>query len=372
MGQDRRPRRRRRRARSGARRLPDGDVETPGRRLPAALPRRARSADRGHRRDRRSACPDPRSPAGASDGDRHRRRRPTATGSASSTIRRRSTATGSTATPPATTPTTPGGSGCSAARRSRPCAPTAGRSTSSTSTTGTPGPAAIFRDARYADDPIIGGAAILLTLHNLAYHGWTPRARLGQLGLRPGDGVVGDGRRRDRPAARRHRAGRARQHGLARVRGRGADARPSGWASTARCAPRATGSSGSSTGSTRPSGTRRPTPPSPRPTRATDLAGKAACRADLLARVGFDPADDGPVLGMIGRLDPQKGFDLLADAAPALLARGARLVVQGSGHPALADPFRALAAAHPRPGRAHRALRPGDGPADLRRRRPVR
>ena len=37
------------------------------------------------------------------------------------------------------------------------------------------GPAAIFRDDRYADDPIVGGAAILITLHNLAYHGWTPR-----------------------------------------------------------------------------------------------------------------------------------------------------------------------------------------------------
>ena len=44
---------------------------------------------------------------------------------------------------------------------------------------------------------------------------------------------------------------------------------------------------------------------------------------------------------MIGRLDPQKGFDLLADAAPALLERGARLVVQGSRRPAIADPFRA-------------------------------
>ncbi len=50
---------------------------------------------------------------------------------------------------------------------------------------------------------------------------------------------------------------------------------------------------------------------------------------------------------MIGRLDPQKGFDLLADATPTLLARGVRLVVQGSGHPALADPFRAIAPAQP-------------------------
>ena len=41
------------------------------------------------------------------------------------------------------------------------------------------GPAAIWRDERYADDPIVGAAAILMTLHNLAYHGWTPRSHLG-------------------------------------------------------------------------------------------------------------------------------------------------------------------------------------------------
>ena len=51
------------------------------------------------------------------------------------------------------------------------------------------------------------------------------------------------------------------------------------------------------------------------------LERKAANRADLLERNGMDPADDGIVLGMIGRLDPQKGFDLLADGAPALVAR---------------------------------------------------
>ena len=53
------------------------------------------------------------------------------------------------------------------------------------------------------------------------------------------------------------------------------------------------------------------------------------------------------MLGMIGRMDPQKGFDLLADGAADLLAAGARIIVQGSGHASLADPFRALAAASP-------------------------
>jgi starch synthase len=64
-----------------------------------------------------------------------------------------------------------------------------------------------------------------------------------------------------------------------------------------------------------------------------DRSGKAACRADLLTRLGMDPGDDGPVLGMIGRLDPQKGFDLVAGAAPDLLSDGFRLVVQARGRP---------------------------------------
>ena len=50
---------------------------------------------------------------------------------------------------------------------------------------------------------------------------------------------------------------------------------------------------------------------------------------------------------MIGRLDPQKGFDLLADAAPRLLDAGARLVVLGSGDPAQVAGFRSLAARRP-------------------------
>ena len=59
--------------------------------------------------------------------------------------------------------------------------------------------------------------------------------------------------------------------------------------------------------------------------------GKARCRADVLEAVGMDPDDARPVLGMIGRLDRQKGFDILAAAAPALLKRGFRLIVQGVG-----------------------------------------
>src|SRR5450830_1846008 len=73
------------------------------------------------------------------------------------------------------------------------------------------------------------------------------------------------------------------------------------------------------------------------------LAGKAECRQALLAELGFDPDDPGPVLGMIGRLDPQEGFDLLAGAAPDLVASGARLVALGMGEPKLVRDLRKVA-----------------------------
>jgi starch synthase len=76
----------------------------------------------------------------------------------------------------------------------------------------------------------------------------------------------------------------------------------------------------------------------------SDLSGKAVCRRALLSELGFDPADDRPLLGMIGRLDPQKGFDLLAGAARDLLVEGARIVVLGTGDAKLVADLRALAA----------------------------
>jgi starch synthase len=71
------------------------------------------------------------------------------------------------------------------------------------------GPAGIFRGGAYAGDPIIARAAIVTTLHNLAYHGWTSNADLPQLGLRPGNGAPGqnaDGSTCSRPGSRRPRS----------------------------------------------------------------------------------------------------------------------------------------------------------------------
>jgi starch synthase len=203
------------------------------------------------------------------------------------------------------------------------------------------GPAAIFRDLWYRDDPIAGSAALVMTLHNLAYHGWTPNAALAQLGVRPGDGVPGqnaDGV--DLLAAGIEAAEIVNtvsptyaREALTPEFGMGLDPllRKRG--------DRFIGIlNGLDTAVWDPATDRDLAAPYSR----GDLGGKAECRADLLRRVGFDPNDDGPVIGMIGRMDPQKGFDLLAGATPDLLVRGGRVIVQGTGHPSLADPFRKL------------------------------
>jgi starch synthase len=77
-------------------------------------------------------------------------------------------------------------------------------------------------------------------------------------------------------------------------------------------------------------------------------AGKRACRAALAAEAGLPPPDDAtPLVGVIARMSHQKGSDLIAEIAPALGALGAKLIVLGSGEPALEARFEHLARAFP-------------------------
>jgi starch synthase len=208
------------------------------------------------------------------------------------------------------------------------------------------GPAVAYRDLRYADDPIVGRAAIATTVHNLAYHGWTPAESVGQLGLTRDEGLlVWDGAGIDLLGIALERAEVANtvsptfaEEALTPEYGKGLDA------ILRRKEDRFVGIlNGLDTELWDPAAD----PVLAAPYAAASIAGKAACRADLLQRTGLDPADDGPVFGMIGRLDPQKGFDLAAAIAEPLVAAGGRLVVQGSGDPAIAALLRAAAAAHP-------------------------
>lgn len=205
-------------------------------------------------------------------------------------------------------------------------------------------PAVLARDLASPDDPIVGRAAMTLTIHNLAYHGWVPREQVADLGLGP-DPAVGW------PAGVN-----LLQEGIARVET--LNAVSPGYAREVLVPEHGRGLDGD----LRARGDRftgivngldqdlwDPATDEALAARfdAADLAGKAICRADLCARLGLDPADPSPILGAIARLDPQKGFDLVAGAVPDLVAMGARVVALGSGDHDLVAGMQAAAAAHP-------------------------
>lgn len=62
---------------------------------------------------------------------------------------------------------------------------------------------------------------------------------------------------------------------------------------------------------------------------AEDLAGKAECKAALQREAGLEENAQVPLVGMVTRLDAQKGLDLLAEALPQL--EDMQLVVLGTG-----------------------------------------
>jgi starch synthase len=79
-----------------------------------------------------------------------------------------------------------------------------------------------------------------------------------------------------------------------------------------------------------------------RPYSAEDLAGKAACKADLLRAFGLPEFPDLPVLGVTSRLVWQKGFDIVAGAWWDFLARPLRMVVLGTGDHGVQEGLRYL------------------------------
>jgi starch synthase len=61
------------------------------------------------------------------------------------------------------------------------------------------------------------------------------------------------------------------------------------------------------------------------------MGGKKLCKAALQRQFGLPERDDVPVLGFIGRLDHQKGVDLITEIAPWLMGQDVQLVMLGSG-----------------------------------------
>ena len=79
-----------------------------------------------------------------------------------------------------------------------------------------------------------------------------------------------------------------------------------------------------------------------------DLGGKRECKEDLLSSAGLEFAAGIPVFGIVSRLTAQKGFELLGEVLPTLLAEEEiQLAVLGSGEAQYERFFQDLRDRHP-------------------------
>ncbi len=66
---------------------------------------------------------------------------------------------------------------------------------------------------------------------------------------------------------------------------------------------------------------------------ASDLRGKAVCKAELQKEAGLPVREDVPLFGLVARLVPQKGVDVLAHALDRMLDLDLQLILLGTGDP---------------------------------------
>ncbi len=78
-----------------------------------------------------------------------------------------------------------------------------------------------------------------------------------------------------------------------------------------------------------------------------DVTGKATNKQKLQEMLGLAPLEEAPLFGCVARLDPQKGFDLILEIAPQMLEEGAQLAILGSGWEEYVRSFRALEKKYP-------------------------
>ncbi len=85
----------------------------------------------------------------------------------------------------------------------------------------------------------------------------------------------------------------------------------------------------------------------PKKYKPTNLAGKKACRVELLKHFKLAPSAKGPVFAMVSRLDEQKGLDVLLPVIDRMLSGDARLIILGEGNSAFERELMIAARRHP-------------------------
>ncbi len=87
--------------------------------------------------------------------------------------------------------------------------------------------------------------------------------------------------------------------------------------------------------------------------RDTFAEGKAACKRALQQECGLPQQGDVPLCGMISRMTSQKGFDLISEIVPELLATNIQFVFLGTGEAQYEEFVRELVDSHPTQVAAH-------------------
>ncbi|PKA56771.1 Starch synthase 2, chloroplastic/amyloplastic [Apostasia shenzhenica] len=78
----------------------------------------------------------------------------------------------------------------------------------------------------------------------------------------------------------------------------------------------------------------------------TFKTGKPKCKASLQQELGLHVRPEVPIMGFIGRLDHQKGVDLIGEAMPWIVSQDVQLIMLGSGRPDLEDMLRRFEGQH--------------------------
>ncbi|NVN99815.1 MAG: glycogen synthase [Geobacteraceae bacterium] len=80
---------------------------------------------------------------------------------------------------------------------------------------------------------------------------------------------------------------------------------------------------------------------------AEDMLGKMVCKKELQRELGLPEDDTVPLIGVISRMVKQKGIDFLAEALPQLLKLDIQLIMLGEGEPWAHFYFGGMAAENP-------------------------
>ena len=186
----------------------------------------------------------------------------------------------------------------------------------------------------------MGRAATVLTIHNMGYQGWFPRADLPKTGLGWDSGAV--------PSLEMHgqlnllKGALVHSTIVSTVSPRYShEIQTAGGGEGLDALVRARGSDvvGILNGIDDAAWNPEADPFIAAPFSSRDLAGKATSKAALQRELGLPERPDVPLIGMVSRLVGQKGIDLVAEALGRLLQHDVQIAVLGSGESWAEDLF---------------------------------